>query len=462
MGRLRNLLNQIVLRTGGAQIILVGYPRLFPTGGCSGGGNGISQERQVEINNATNVFLQKLSQTASEDPFVIWHDVSNLFEGHNVCGFTGPSLPFTSGHWINDLQTQGQGIGIGPVGFYSNNCPNSAEQLPSDPSVCTQSFHPNKDGYKAEADDLSVLLNQLESRETDFTKTYTIAHSQHLLLTAQDIGSLRVDPSAPLDSLRISAVWPNGYVNVGVTPPSGHRIGAPLSDLNGQNASYLVDSFSSPRPATGDWQIDLYGASSGQNQVTIRISRVLSPPSPPVTPLVTPVPTTATTVAQVEFPGLGSTYDDFAAHHRPPNDGSSPPYSKFDPVGLDRWAIDDVTPDTCSASANGCLRSLVLYFPNPISLDTARHEAEALLPGDTVVTSESTDYYLGNQNYPLAQCVYFRSSALSNRMTSSGGEGSIEYFTGTDLYVHNESIHFTPNAVTGAVISIGYPFCSPP
>lgn len=128
----------------------------------------MTQDKQKEINSATDELVPALLASGSK----VSHNVHTIdvrgntatldgnemsgvegFNNHNVCGFP----PW--GHWLTDLQTNIPGL--------SANCPRSADQNPDaqNPSsgspVCTQSFHPNPDGYKQYAKIIEAALKRL-------------------------------------------------------------------------------------------------------------------------------------------------------------------------------------------------------------------------------------------------------------------------------------------------------------
>jgi hypothetical protein len=123
-----------------AQIVLVGYPHLFPPLGSGPGCNWIAANRQRLINSAGDVLDNMLSNTASGYSYVTYVDTRALFFGHEICGSSTP--------WINDLQTDN---------LLAHNCPSS--YLVS--GICSQSFHPNVLGYAAEEQLLKPVLASL-------------------------------------------------------------------------------------------------------------------------------------------------------------------------------------------------------------------------------------------------------------------------------------------------------------
>ena len=154
---LSGLLKQIQApdRTNGAQVIVVGYPRLFARGGylfCSG----INPARQVKLNQATDRVDDAIRSEVGKTPGATFVDVRPFFVGHEVCGATGES-------YINDLQLE---LDLPPltiplpggnrlqIHVGTNNCPPDRAH----DSVCSQSYHPTVDAYRAEADLLRPLL----------------------------------------------------------------------------------------------------------------------------------------------------------------------------------------------------------------------------------------------------------------------------------------------------------------
>ena len=133
---LSGLLKQIQApdRTNGAQVIVVGYPRLFARGGylfCSG----INPARQVKLNQATDRVDDAIRSEVGKTPGATFVDVRPFFVGHEVCGATGES-------YINDLQLE---LDLPPltiplpggnrlqIHVGTNNCPPTARMTPSAP-----------------------------------------------------------------------------------------------------------------------------------------------------------------------------------------------------------------------------------------------------------------------------------------------------------------------------------------
>jgi hypothetical protein len=137
---LAGLFGLIRQQAPGAQIVLVGYPHLFPPFGSGPGCNWISANRQRLINGAGDALDSMLASTANGYPYVTYVDTRALFLGHEICG--------GNTRWINDLQTDH---------LLAHNCPSS--YLVDD--ICSQSFHPNVLGYAAEAQLLKPVLSSL-------------------------------------------------------------------------------------------------------------------------------------------------------------------------------------------------------------------------------------------------------------------------------------------------------------
>ena len=136
LASLTSLYGTIGGRTAGAHLVVMGYPRLFPAGGHFGC-NWIGEDRQRMINQATDAFDDQLRARTGAIRGATFVDVRALFTGHEVCGGT-------SGAFINDLQLHIAGT----------NCP---DWYVVD-GVCSQSFHPNVPGYRAEAQLLASLI----------------------------------------------------------------------------------------------------------------------------------------------------------------------------------------------------------------------------------------------------------------------------------------------------------------
>ncbi len=123
LNELGDLLKQIQApeRTNGAQVIVVGYPKLFPEGGHDGC-NGINPARQVRLNQATDRVDDAIRSKVGEMPGATFLPVGPVLVGHEICGATAES-------YINDLQLNVSGsvpVLLAPrllVPATRNNCP---------------------------------------------------------------------------------------------------------------------------------------------------------------------------------------------------------------------------------------------------------------------------------------------------------------------------------------------------
>jgi len=224
---LTQLLNAIVVNTGGAKIVLVGYPRLFPANGQEGC-NWVTAKRQRWLNRAANKLAKGEEKVARLNPFVTFVDVRSLFAPDEVCG---SPLGF-----INDLQ-----LNTPPA---VNNCPADYIAFPFPlGGVCSQSYHPNVYGYLAEA---ALLSGYTNAHIPSPTRVFVRSGSTITLTTGSTVKST---------PLAVTAVWPAGFVNVALVSPTGHRIGTPL----GQAPKGDYTMLTVPHPSPGAWKIQLSG-----------------------------------------------------------------------------------------------------------------------------------------------------------------------------------------------------------
>ncbi|HLH14393.1 MAG TPA: glycoside hydrolase [Solirubrobacteraceae bacterium] len=151
--------------------------------------------------------------------------------------------------------------------------------------------------------------------------------------------------------------------------------------------------------------------------------------------------------AGAPFPGIGATYDAFAGAHRAPAN-QTPPYTQFDPVGLDRDTFFEVGRSECptAGEAAECITSFTLYLPHAVALATAERLAATTLPADARVTSRARAYYV-NHNYPEGDCVVYTSASLGRRMSSDGRVYAF-YSASFRPYEPTITYHYSPAHVT--------------
>lgn len=150
MSRLKSLYTAIEddKHTNGAHLIVVGYPRIFPSGGHYFGCNHIDVPSQLLLNDAGDYLDDQIQATVAQVPNATFVDVRPLFSGHEICGST-------QGSYFNDLQTnelcnKDHTLGLGC------NCPDN--YLSGSGPACSQSYHPNVAAYKAEYELLKGIL----------------------------------------------------------------------------------------------------------------------------------------------------------------------------------------------------------------------------------------------------------------------------------------------------------------
>ncbi|MCX2749715.1 GDSL-type esterase/lipase family protein [Arthrobacter sp. MI7-26] len=132
---LSRLLGEIRSAAPNAQIVQIGYPRLFPAGGTGSTCSGLNKPRQNWLNTAADAADSAIAATDASVN-VSFLDTRPTFADHELC---------SDSPYINDAQYLNP---IGPVG--PNNCPADYTSR-SFPNVCAQSFHPNTAGYEAES-----------------------------------------------------------------------------------------------------------------------------------------------------------------------------------------------------------------------------------------------------------------------------------------------------------------------
>lgn len=125
-----------------ARIVQIGYPRLFPVGGTGSTCSGINSTRQGWLNAAGDTLDAAIAATDAANG-VTFVDTRSVFAQHELC---------SGSPYLNDLQLDAH---FGPFG--PNNCPDDYTVV-GDEQVCSQSFHPNTLGYRAEAAVISSAL----------------------------------------------------------------------------------------------------------------------------------------------------------------------------------------------------------------------------------------------------------------------------------------------------------------
>jgi Fibronectin type III domain len=154
-----------------AHLFVAGYPYIFPPHGFSGC-NGITQDNQMLLNNATaklnNMLRGAVSkvnsqtgpgQVSTNGPRVTFVDISSVTQNHWICGNHFGSSPY-----INDLQFRvangdalAASLAIPFAGAFAallatHNCDSSEVaqwQQKNNLGICSKSFHPNQEGTKA-------------------------------------------------------------------------------------------------------------------------------------------------------------------------------------------------------------------------------------------------------------------------------------------------------------------------
>jgi lysophospholipase L1-like esterase len=182
-GVLVNVYRDIKTRAPGARIMVLGYPRFFPTDStnleCSGITSSVhlnSQEMNW-LNSRVSVANDLIQSAVKESGVAEYVDVYNAFNGREICSSSNTN------NWdMNGLITQ-------PV----------RQWPPLDSSQ--ESFHPNPAGHKAEA---VILGNQYEAGRT----APVTQLSQSIAPGA--ITDIPIDLSAvkSADSFTLSASWP--------------------------------------------------------------------------------------------------------------------------------------------------------------------------------------------------------------------------------------------------------------
>ncbi|HEX6341289.1 SGNH/GDSL hydrolase family protein [Umezawaea sp.] len=81
-GRLGRLLGAVVDRAPAADVVVLGYPRLFETGVCVGG---LSEAKRAAVNSGADL-LAEVTAEAAAAAGVEFVDVRGVFAGHGVCG----------------------------------------------------------------------------------------------------------------------------------------------------------------------------------------------------------------------------------------------------------------------------------------------------------------------------------------------------------------------------------------
>ena len=224
-----------------ARIIVIGYPSLFPTFpyfpsstnvsdlnvwdfSCGG----VHPDWQQALAQAAGIMDGVIAQAAF-DSGAEFIDPTNAFIGHDACN--------SQQRWINDLNMDC---------FAGNGTQNLI--------ACSESYHPNPDGYRELR---HLIYAQLDADL--LTPPITVRPAATVTVTSTDVPALAVPQGSATFDVHVR--WPGSTVSVILRDPHGaDYTGGALPNSITRTVTSTSEDWVIHNPAPGSWKVLLYGA----------------------------------------------------------------------------------------------------------------------------------------------------------------------------------------------------------